>query len=559
MQQLLLEGESLTVEFKSDRGPLSDDELVDAVVCMANGDGGVLLLGVEDDGQVTGLHRTHQTSPEMLAGFLASRTVPPVSVGVDFQPFSSAKSDHIVAILTIPSSSQVVATSDGRTRIRYLDSQGQPGCRPLYPNEWFSWQSGRGQVDVTAQPLRLASWEDLDPLEFVRLRRMIEEFRGDATLLQLSDLELARALGLITGEEEDIYPTFAGLLLVGREQALRQHLPAHEVAFQVLHGDDVMVNDFHHWPLLRIVERLLEAFEVRNEERELTKGLFRIGIPAYDPRAFRESVNNALVHRDYRLLGAVHVQLRSDRIIVNNPGGFVAGVRPNNLLSIGPRRRNPRLADCFKRIGLVERTGRGVNIIFRGQLRNGRRPPSYAASTEAAVSLTLYGGPADLDFVQLIVNEENELNRSLTVSELLILDYVRRERELNTHAAAELIQRPEPEARTVLETLVETGLLERRGATRSRIYLLSATVYRELGQPSAYVRTRGFDRLQMEQMIDQYVRAHGRITRSDVIELCRVSEWQASYLLRKLVEADVLTLVGMGRYAYYISAETKNN
>jgi ATP-dependent DNA helicase RecG len=344
----------------------------------------------------------------------------------------------------------------------------------------------------------------------------------------------------------------AGLLLVGREAALMNHVPSHEVAFQVLQNGEVLVNEFYHWPLLRVFDRVLEAFQVRNEEREINVGLFRVGVPAYDPRGFRESLNNALVHRDYRRLGAVHVQLHNDRIIVNNPGGFMEGVRPDNLLVIGPRPRNPRLADCFKRIGLVERTGRGVNIIYGGQLRNGRPPPSYAASTEVSVSLTLFGGPADLDFVQLVISEENRLQRQITVGELLILDYVRREREIDTSAASALIQYPESEARTTLEALVESGLLERRGSGRSRTYLLSAGVYREMGQPAAYVRARGFERPQMEQMISQYVRAHGRITRRETAELCRVSGHQAYYLLKKLVREGNLQLAGKGRGSYYI-------
>jgi len=290
--------------------------------------------------------------------------------------------------------------------------------------------------------------------------------------------------------------------------------------------------------------------------------LFRVGIPAYDPRAFREAINNALVHRDYHRLGAVHVQLHADRVVISNPGSFVEGVRPDNLLTVGPRPRNPCLADCFKRIGLVERTGRGVNIIYSGQLRNGRPAPSCDASTEVNVSLTLYGGPADLSFVQLVVTEENRLQRNMAVSELLILDHVRRERDIDTATAAALSQRPETEARVALEALVEVGLLERRGAWRGRTYLLSAGVYRELGQPAAYVRTRGFEPLQMEHMVRQYAQAHGRVSRREVIDLCRISETQASYLLRRMVSAGELTRVGMGRNSFYRPAEirrTKKN
>ena len=65
------------------------------------------------------------------------------------------------------------------------------------------------------------------------------------------------------------------------------------------------------------------------------------GIPAYDRRGFREALNNALVHRDYHRLGAVHVQLYENRVVISNPGGFVEGVRPDNLLRVGPPTAQP--------------------------------------------------------------------------------------------------------------------------------------------------------------------------------------------------------------------------
>ena len=103
----------------------------------------------------------------------------------------------------------------------------------------------------------------------------------------------------------------------------------------------------------------------------------------------------------------------------------------------------------------------------------------------------------------------------------------------------------------MLESLVEDGLLERRGERRGRTYHLSATLYREMGQPAAYVRRRGFDRIQMEQMILQYVQAHGSIARRDVAELCRVSLRRATYLLDRLVGSQALTRVGGGRSIRY--------
>lgn len=81
--------ESLTVEFKSDRDILSDDALVEAVVCLANAEGGRVFVGIEDDGRVTGLHPTRPARIEGLAALVANRTSPPLAVRVN-EPSSAA-------------------------------------------------------------------------------------------------------------------------------------------------------------------------------------------------------------------------------------------------------------------------------------------------------------------------------------------------------------------------------------------------------------------------------------------------------------------------------------
>ena len=97
----------------------------------------------------------------------------------------------------------------------------------------------------------------------------------------------------------------------------------------------------------------------------------------------------------------------SDAIEISNPGGFVEGVSLENLLVTAPTPRNPLLADAFKRIGLVERTGRGVDIIFQGLLRYGRPAPDYGRSGATSVVVRLPGGEADLNFLQLVMAESN--------------------------------------------------------------------------------------------------------------------------------------------------------
>ncbi|MFQ5344031.1 MAG: RNA-binding domain-containing protein [Anaerolineae bacterium] len=540
LRALIVGGETLSVEFKSDQGPLPDADLIETVVCLANAQGGTLLIGVEDDGRVTGLHPRRHTHPAALAAFVASRTVPPVSVEAEFVNLPEGP----VAVLHVLAGHQPVATSDGRLVIRYQDVHQQPGCRPLYPYELTNWLADRGQADPTALVIPDAAWDDLDPVEFARLRRMVAENPGDTALLDLSEREIAGALGLVRAAGDRLIPTLAGLLLVGKEAALREYVPAHEVAFQVLRGLDVAVNEFRRWPLLRVHEWLTEAIGVRNEEQELMVDGVRLGVPRYDRAGVREAINNALIHRDYTSLGAIHVQLHDDHVRVSNPGGFVRGVNPDNLLVVEPRPRNPRLADAFKRVGLVERTGRGVETIYRGQLRNGRRPPDYTLSTVVTVSVLLDSGPADLDLVLLTVQASRRLERTLEVDELLALWQARREGTTSAPTLAPALQRDAAYAADVLAGLARAGVLQ----ASQGLYRLAETLYREadLEQPA----------MPPEEMILAYVQAHGRITRREVMRLCGVQERQATYLLQKLTGRGVLRQKGSGRGSRYTLPET---
>ena len=563
LRELIAQGESLNLEFKGEeKAPLSDRELVEAVVCMANrptSEEGFILIGVEDDGRITGARPRHEAGtidPRRIQALIANRTQPPLTCSVEVTNFEGKR----VIVIKVPRADRPVGTSEGVYKRRALGGQGKPQCLPFLFHEMQASLASRGTLDYSALAVPEASWEDLDPLEFERFRRLLRESRGhgDAVLLDLPDFELAKALGAVEANHEPTTVRILGLLLFGREEALGRFVPTHEVAFQVLRGTQVEVNDFFRWPLLRVMEEILTRFRARNREEEVMVGLLRLGIPDYPERAFREAVANALVHRDYTRLGAVHVQWHEDRLVVSNPGGFPEGVNLDNILVTPPRPRNPLLADAFKRVGLVERTGRGIDTIFMEQLRNGRPAPSYEQSTPTDVVLVFRGGKANLDFVRLVVEEENRRGRVLTLDELLILNALWQERSISGSQAAKLLQKPESDARAVLERLTEDGLVEARGEGKARTYHLSAATYRRLGLSSGYVRRRGFEPIQQEQMILQYIQAHGRITRREAAELCQVKDYQAYHVLRKLQRQGQIKLVGKGRGAWYEMASPEN-
>lgn len=542
LQALIAGRESLTLEFKGEqRRQLNDRDLVEAVVCLANAEGGLLLVGVEDDGSVSGARPRHgaATDAARLQALIRSRTVPGLEVPVEIVKVPAGE----VLCLSVPRSAAVVASSDGICLRRITGGHG-PECVPFYPHQHAGRSAALGAEDFSAQLCREAGWRALDPLQFERARQLVAALRGDAALLELDDSDMAKALRVVETVGSELVPNVAGLLLFGRQGEIERHLPTHEAAFQVLAADaDVRANEFFRLPLLELAEAMQARFDARTEEREVQVGLIRVPVPDYARGAFREALLNALFHRDYRRLGAVYVQWHPDRLELASPGGFPEGVTPANLLVHEPLPRNARLYAAAKRIGLVEQTGRGVDKVYLGQLRYGRPAPDYSSSDATGVRLTLRGGTESLDFAAFVFERERQRG-PMTVDLMIVLNRLFHERRVSTEQVAKEIQRSQNDARALLERLVEEGLVAARGENRGRVYHLAARVYGAVGQPEAYVHVHGIEPLRQEALVEEYVRAHGSIRRATVVELCALTERQATLLLGRMVKKAKLVAQG---------------
>lgn len=543
---IISKGETLKVKFKSDLKQLPDRELVATVMNLSNTEGGDLFLGVEDDGSLTGVHSNHLNTMGIVA-LIANKTNPSVSVKIETYDIGG----KIIARIHVPKSRQLVSTSDGLLQRRRLMANGKPEGVPFYPHEFVQRQSALGLIDPSAMPVLELTLKDLNPIERQRIREAIQLYRGDAALLSLTDEELDGALGLVVAVEGVRHPTLAGLLMLGREEALRQYVPSHEIAFQVLEGTEVRMNEFFRKPLLQAFEEIERLFAARITEKELEFGFFRVPVPNFDKIAFREAFVNALVHRDYARLGAIHVQIDLNGLSISNPGGFVEGVTLDNLLVTKPHPRNPLLADISKRIGLSERTGRGIDRIYEGLLRYGRPAPDYSRSNSSSVIVQMSDTESDMAFLEMVLHEEKRIRHPLPLDSLIILSRLRQERRLTTCDLMQSTQKSEQDTRVILGKLVESGLIEAHGTGRGRSYTLSAKLYQKTGQKAGYVRQTGFDPIQQEQMIMSYIKEHKSIQRTEAADLCRISPFQAKRLLKKMVLENKIVAKGRGRGTFY--------
>lgn len=545
MESAIPTRETLEIEFKSDRTKLPDNDLVDAVVAFANTIGGTIYLGVENDGTVTGLHKAHQDYTQ-LAAYIANKTVPPVSVRAEL-----LEEGFPVLAIHVPKCRSIVASSVGKIQRRRLKADGTPENVPMYPFEINTRLSELSLLDFSAQPVPGSSYGDLDPLERERLRKIILAYPGgEKNLLELSDEELDKALQLVITVGDQIVPTYTGMLLLGKQEKLREYMPTAESGFLMMNGTEVSTNETFYLPLLAATERMLDFVNARNPEQEMEMGLFRISIPEFDKRAVREAIINAFSHRDYTQLGRVLVRMDSDGLTVTNPGGFIEGVTIQNILTVEPHGRNPVLADALKRIGLAERSGRGVDRIYEGSLRYGRALPDYSETSSTSVTLFIPRGMPDKSLVYLISEQQQKTGVPVPLNALLVLNLLRQSRRMTTAEISKETHIPEAKMRATLEYLTETGIIEAIGTGRGRAYILSAKSYKD---PAKYVRQTGIDQLRFPELVMKLAKQQGFVSRKDVIELLHISPSQAYRLLRKMVEDGRLTRQGNTISArYYI-------
>ena len=539
--------ETLEIEFKSDVKSYPDHDLIEEIVGMTNTVGGVLFLGVEDDGTITGIHKNHKDAVGVTA-LIANSTVPPISVRAEV-----IKEEKEVLKIEIPRSRGVVSTSSGKILRRRLKLDGSPEVIPMYSYEIPSRLSELGLLDFSAQPLAGAVLEDLDPNQRIRLRRIIQNRQGgEKALLTLPDDELDIALRLVTEVAGKYVPTMTGMLLIGKEERIAELMPTARSTFQVLEGTAVRINEDSSKPLLELFENYETYLKAWNPERETEYGLFRIPIPEFDWAAYREGLVNAFCHRDYTMLGSVRVLIDDEGMVISNPGGFIDGVNLKNLLTVEPHGRNPALADAMKRIGLAEKTGRGIDRIYEGSIIFGRPWPDYTESTSRTVKLFIQRAKANLPFAKLIADEQRRQQKPLSIYTLMILSLLNGERRCDFDRILEVTNLSENKVRSAVENMIEIGLIEASGNGKNRSFILGKKVYREANESIKYVRQTDIDSIRRPELIMKLAKTQqGIITKQDVIDLFKISPAQAYSLLKQLKNENKIKLLNGGKYARY--------
>lgn len=221
-------------------------------------------------------------------------------------------------------------------------------------------------------------------------------------------------------------------------------------------------------------------FVKRNSKKMWKKGpVYRIEYPEYPERAVQEGIVNALIHRDYSVIGSeVHLDIYDDRLEIYSPGGmydstFVQNIDPYKVSS---SRRNPVLADLFARMDLMERRGSGLRKIietykFKENYKEELKPEFR--STESSFFTVLknlnYSTEKSGDRVAIKSSDKVAIKNKNEQLEAII-KFADLRGEFKTADIEELLSIKSSRARLLISELVKIGKLESIGSNRNRRY-----------------------------------------------------------------------------------------
>lgn len=372
-------GESLSLEFKI--WPLVADDLAATLVAFANSEGGMVLLGVNDAGEIVGVENSDRTM-QLVDQIAYQNSEPPLLI---MQETVTTPEGKAVVVVSVPQGDlRPYRTNRGDYFIRIAS-----GRRRATRQELLRLFQAAESLHYDETLLTRATLKDLDRYAFEdylrqAYQRSVEDFEiGYETLLA--------NLSLIKQSEQEFHPTVAGLLFFGRDP--QKFLPTAHIVTARVPGNDLAavpsdVKDIVG-RLPDILEGAMRFVEIHLPTPHHIQRLEPEARPELPSDALRELLVNALAHRDYTLASPVRVFVFDNQVQIRTPGGLPNSVKIETIRLGGAHvLRNPMIYTLFRRYGLVTGVGSGVYRAIR-QIRAaiGEEPQLFIEGNEFVVAI----------------------------------------------------------------------------------------------------------------------------------------------------------------------------
>ena len=359
----------------------------------------------------------------------------------------------------------------------------------------------------------------------------------------LSDLNLTKE-GKITN---------AALILVGKQEVLKERLPQASIILEYRKSESLVPytnRQVYEQPFYKMIDLLWHDIDLRNDKIDVNENSYIFNIPYFNEDVIREAINNAIAHRDYRRSSETVIKQYPQKMIIMNIGGFPLGVTIENILRVQSTPRNRLLADVLAKTGIVERSGQGVDKIYKNTLSEGKDEPDYSHSDPFRVELHLSAVIKDKAFAIFLESEQRDLpeEERLSVFEVMALNQIR-------------MEKAEDVEKSIIKGLLERGLIEKRGKTSGTYYILSKSYYECCGKEGEYSKNETWTADQAFPMIMAHFSTFKTAKMKDFVSILdsHMSRKQVRNTINLLVEKKILSKEGVGSGTVYSVSENYIN
>jgi ATP-dependent DNA helicase RecG len=388
--EMIENGENSYVEFKLDS--INPNDLAEEIVAFANAEGGIILLGVDDDGDIEGI--TRADLEEWTMDICRANCDP--GILPFFEIVKKVEDNKDIGILTIPRGF-VHKTNRGRWFIRVGSTK-----RDATTEELARLFQQRGLVHYDIAPVPRTSWRaiDKDRLDYYWtriLKRSIKELDENLENLLLNTR-------IMVETKEGRFLSIAGALVFGNRP--QDFLPqagikavrfrGTEPDYETLDKQDIegaLVNSYSEDGTVKedgVIDLAIKFVERNTSTFSKMEGVIRKDIPQYRKESIREAIVNDVVHRHYSIMGAkIRLFIFDDRIEIRSPGKIPNTVTIEQMKVTSHYSRNPEIVKFLTHYGYVEDIGLGIpNKIFRLSLQHsGIEPKLEEIGEEFIVTL----------------------------------------------------------------------------------------------------------------------------------------------------------------------------
>lgn len=448
------------------------NEVAKDCVAFSNAQGGVIDYGIEDDADAPPAdQKVSEDIAINLENKISGKTL---NVSAHAEILTHENGGQYIR-LHIARGTSSASTTSGKYFTRVSDNSvpltGDDITRLSAEKGYYRWEDEESKW----------SWKDADKEKLnMLLQNLRNSNRVSDFVKQKEDKELLDYY-FLTVEESDKM-TNLGVLFIGTQsqRGRLMNAPVVQCIQFDQYGDKVwkyLIDDFTKNPQ-EIIEAIWNNVPVWRESNEISDGLFRKEIPAYDEAVVRELTCNALVHRPYTVRGDIFINIHPDRIEVVNPGALPLGVTPQNILHKTVK-RNEHFANLCYALQMMEREGSGYDKMYEVLLSNGKQIPKVEEGDDYVKAIV---GRRIISQEAIKVIRYALQMTELRQKQIICLGLIAQHESLSAADLIKLLNLKNRDALSPwLDKLVDDGIVETSGRKKGKEYRVCSHILKESG------------------------------------------------------------------------------